>query len=60
VFLDHGERNLETLNIKDEDGVRLVEMDRPEALNAFSSQLMMTLLKHFLKSHLMTVSAYCS
>ncbi len=49
MFLDHGERNLETLNIKDEDGVRLVEMDRPEALNAFSSQLMDDLAEAFLE-----------
>jgi enoyl-CoA hydratase/carnithine racemase len=31
---------METINLKDEGAVRVVEMDRPEALNAFSNQLM--------------------
>jgi enoyl-CoA hydratase/carnithine racemase len=39
---------METLNIRDEDAVRIVEMDRPEALNAFSALLMDELAQAFL------------
>jgi len=39
---------VETLNLRDEDGVRVVEMDRPEALNAFNGQLMDDLADAFL------------
>ena len=31
---------METINVRDEGAIRLVEMDRPEALNAFSNLLM--------------------
>ena len=31
---------METINLRDEGAIRVVEMDRPEALNAFSNQLM--------------------
>ncbi len=37
-----------TLNIRDENAVRVVEMDRPEALNAFNGQLMDDLADAFL------------
>lgn len=39
---------METLNVKDEGAIRLVEMDRPDALNAFSAQLMDELADVFL------------
>jgi enoyl-CoA hydratase/carnithine racemase len=39
---------METLNIADDGPVRVVEMDRPEALNAFSTQLMDELTDAFL------------
>ncbi len=39
---------METLNIKNEGGIRIVEMDRPEALNAFSAKLMDELADAFL------------
>ena len=39
---------METLNIKDENAVRTVEMDRPDALNAFNGQLMDDLCDAFL------------
>jgi enoyl-CoA hydratase/carnithine racemase len=39
---------MDTLNIYDSDGVRVVEMNRPEALNAFSSLLMDELATAFL------------
>ena len=31
---------METLNVRDEGAIRIVELDRPEALNAFSNLLM--------------------
>lgn len=39
---------MRTLNISDEDAIRIVEMDRPEALNAFSTLLMDELADAFL------------
>ena len=39
---------METVNTRDEGAVRIVELDRPEALNAFSSQLMDDLCDAFL------------
>jgi enoyl-CoA hydratase/carnithine racemase len=39
---------LETVNTSDEGAVRIVELDRPDALNAFSSQLMDDLCDAFL------------
>lgn len=39
---------METVNVCDEGAVRIVEMDRPEALNAFSNQLMDDLTDAFL------------
>ncbi len=39
---------MDTLNIQDHDGIRVVEMNRPEALNAFSSLLMDELAQAFL------------
>ncbi len=39
---------METVNIHDEGAVRIVEMDRPDALNAFSGQLMDDLADAFL------------
>ncbi len=39
---------MKTLNIKQEGGVRIVEMDRPKALNAFNAQLMDELTDAFL------------
>jgi enoyl-CoA hydratase/carnithine racemase len=39
---------VETLNLRDEDGVRVVEMDRPEALNAFNAVLIDDLADAFL------------
>ena len=39
---------METLNIYDQQRVRVVEMDRPEALNAFSQQLMDDLAETFI------------
>jgi enoyl-CoA hydratase/carnithine racemase len=39
---------METLNIHDDSGIRRVEMNRPEALNAFSSLLMDELAQTFL------------
>jgi enoyl-CoA hydratase/carnithine racemase len=39
---------MDTLNILDESGVRVVEMNRPEALNAFNSLLMDELAQAFL------------
>ena len=39
---------METLNINDEGAIRVVEMDRPEALNAFSTLLMDELADAFL------------
>ena len=41
---------METLNVRDEDGIRVVEMDRPKALNAFSTQLMDELAEVFLEA----------
>ena len=38
----------ETLNVRDEGAIRIVELDRPEALNAFSSLLMDELADAFL------------
>ena len=32
--------SMETINVRDEGAIRILEMDRPEALNAFSSLLM--------------------
>jgi enoyl-CoA hydratase/carnithine racemase len=37
-----------TVNIRDDGAIRIVEMDRPEALNAFSNQLMDDLTDAFL------------
>lgn len=31
---------METINVRDQGAIRILEMDRPEALNAFSNQLM--------------------
>jgi enoyl-CoA hydratase/carnithine racemase len=39
---------METVNTRDEGAVRVVELDRPDALNAFSSQLMDDLCDAFL------------
>jgi enoyl-CoA hydratase/carnithine racemase len=39
---------MDTLNIRDDNGVRVVEMDRPQALNAFNSLLMDELAQAFL------------
>ncbi len=39
---------METINVKDEGAIRTIEMDRPEALNAFSNQLMDELTDAFL------------
>lgn len=41
---------LETLRVQDDDGIRIVEMDRPEALNAFNAQLMDDLADAFLEA----------
>jgi len=41
---------METLNLRDDSGVRIVEMDRPKALNAFNSLLMDELAETFLKA----------
>ena len=38
---------METVNVRDEGAVRTIEMDRPEALNAFSNQLMDELTDSF-------------
>ena len=38
---------METVNVRDEGAVRIIEMDRPEALNAFSNQLMDELTDSF-------------
>ena len=42
---------METVNLKNEGGVRIIEMDRPEALNAFSGQLMDDLTDAFLEAN---------
>ena len=39
---------METLNVQDDNGIRLVTLDRPDALNAFSSLLMDELTDTFL------------
>lgn len=39
---------MKTVNIRDDGAIRIVELDRPEALNAFSSQLMDDLTDAFL------------
>jgi len=41
---------METLNIRDDGAIRIVEMDRPEALNAFNGQLMDDLADAFLEA----------
>ncbi len=44
------EMNKETVSVRDDGAVRIIEMDRPEALNAFSSQLMDDLADAFLEA----------
>jgi enoyl-CoA hydratase/carnithine racemase len=41
---------METLNVRDEGGVRVVELDRPEALNAFNSLMFDELADAFLEA----------
>ncbi|MDA0978001.1 MAG: enoyl-CoA hydratase/isomerase family protein, partial [Proteobacteria bacterium] len=43
-------RQFSTLNIRNEGAVRIVELDRPEALNAFSGQLMDDLADAFIEA----------
>ncbi len=42
---------METVTIKNDGGVRIIEMDRPKALNAFSAQLMDDLTDAFLEAN---------
>ena len=37
---NHRANSMETINVRDEGAIRILEMDRPEALNAFSNLLM--------------------
>ena len=42
---------METVTLKNDGGVRIIEMDRPDALNAFSGQLMDDLTEAFLEAN---------